>query len=57
MKKFACGDVVPGCPDTFIGADDADIMTQVAAHAASAHGLTDLDAELVALVQSHIATY
>jgi predicted small metal-binding protein len=54
MKKFACGDVVPGCPESFVGADEADIMTQVAAHAASSHGLTDLDAELVALVQSHI---
>jgi len=54
VKRLACGDVVPGCPASFAGSDDAEILTQVAAHAASVHGLSDLDAELMALVKSHV---
>lgn len=54
MKQFACGDVVPGCDARFVGASDDDILSQVAAHAASAHGLTDVSPELVDQVRSRI---
>lgn len=54
MKSFACGDVVPGCDARFVGADDGAILGQVADHAAAAHGLTDVPAELVAAVTAAI---
>lgn len=54
MKQFACGDVVPGCDARFVGASEDDILGQVASHAASAHGLTDISTELVDRVRSLI---
>ena len=54
MKSFACGDVVPGCDATFLGADDGTILAQVADHAADSHGLTEVPAELVAAVTAAI---
>ena len=54
MKLFACGDVVPGCSATFEASDDAGILGAVAAHAASAHGLTVISDELVTAVRSSI---
>jgi predicted small metal-binding protein len=56
MKQFSCGDVVPGCRRTFRGADDAAILTAVAAHAHDDHGLTEIPAALVDQVRQHIAT-
>ncbi|HEU4676971.1 MAG: DUF1059 domain-containing protein [Motilibacteraceae bacterium] len=50
MKKFRCGDVVPGCAATFSGTEDA-ILADVAAHAAHDHGLLEVPAELVAQVR------
>jgi predicted small metal-binding protein len=50
MKKFRCGDVVPGCTATFEG-DEADILAAVAAHARADHGLTEVPAELVVKVE------
>lgn len=54
MKQFACGAVVPGCVATFRAADEAAILSQVAAHAHDDHGLTDITEELVARVRAHI---
>lgn len=54
MKLFSCGDVVPGCSATFAAADDDGILSAVAAHAASAHGLATVSPELVSAVRSHI---
>ena len=54
MKLFSCGDVVPGCSATFQAADDDGILGAVAAHAASAHGLTAVSPELVSAVRGHI---
>ncbi|MGN6245705.1 MAG: DUF1059 domain-containing protein [Motilibacteraceae bacterium] len=50
MKKFRCGDVVPGCTVSFTGTEDA-ILADVAAHAARAHGLTEVPPELVLQVR------
>ena len=54
MKKFACGDVVPGCTATFGCATEELVLEQVAAHAADAHGLTEVPPELAEQVRAHI---
>ncbi|GAA1808766.1 DUF1059 domain-containing protein [Planosporangium flavigriseum] len=51
MKKFRCGDVVPGCTARFNG-DEASILAAVAAHAGADHGLVEVPAELVAQVRA-----
>jgi predicted small metal-binding protein len=56
VKQFACGDVVPGCDATFVGADDAAILSQVAHHASADHGLLEVPAELVGAVRGAIRT-
>lgn len=53
MKKFRCGDVVPGCTASFTGSDD-EILSAVARHAHADHGLTSVSDELVAAVRSNI---
>ena len=47
MKKFACGDVVPGCDATFTGSSDDEILHQVAVHARDDHGISDVPQSLV----------
>jgi predicted small metal-binding protein len=54
VKRFACGDVVPGCDATFVCSDDDEVLAEVARHAAREHGLTDVPAELVEQVRSRI---
>jgi predicted small metal-binding protein len=54
MKKFACGDVVPGCDATFDGSNDDEILAQVAQHASEIHGMTEVPQELVGQVMSRI---
>jgi predicted small metal-binding protein len=54
MKQFACGDVVPGCQARFVCSDEEEVLAQVAAHAAEAHGLTDLPPALITEVRSRI---
>lgn len=55
MKQFACGDVVPGCDATFLGADDGAILAQVADHAAADHQLSEVSPELVDAVTAAIS--
>lgn len=55
MKRFSCGDVVPGCDATFVCSTDDAIVAEVARHAATAHGMASLPAQVVAQVRSHIA--
>lgn len=54
MKKFACGDVVPGCDATFVCSTEEDLLAQVAGHAADAHGLDEVPPELVDQVRRRI---
>jgi len=54
MKRFACGDVVPGCTTTFVEASEELVLGAVARHAAHAHGIPSPTAELVDAVRSHI---
>lgn len=53
MKTRACGDLVPGCQQTFQGETDDDILAQAGQHATDAHGLT-VTPELVDQVRAHI---
>ncbi len=56
MKRFACGDVVPGCQDVFLGDTEDDVLAQALEHAASAHGMTDVSAETLEHARSLITT-
>lgn len=54
MKKFSCGDVVPGCSAHFHGASDEEILVKVGEHARADHGLTEVSVELVEAVRRRI---
>lgn len=56
MFKLACGDVMPGCPARFESPDRQELLSQVAAHAARSHGITDLTPGVVAAVEAKIAS-
>jgi predicted small metal-binding protein len=56
MKKFVCGDVVPGCEGVVTGETDDDVLTAAAAHAASAHGMAEVPAEVVSAIRVGITT-
>lgn len=51
MKRFACGDIVPGCTATWQTDDHELLIRDVSAHAASAHGIVGLDAAVVEVVR------
>ena len=51
MKKFRCGDVVPGCTTTFSGTQD-EILAQVAEHAVVDHHVEATDELVRAVVRS-----
>ncbi len=53
-KHLQCGDVVDGCKAKFTAGSEEEILKQVAAHAAQAHGVTEVSPELVAKVRSAI---
>ena len=54
MKKFSCGDVVPGCQARFEGDDEDAILQQVAKHAAEDHGMNAVPPEVVQQVRDKI---
>ena len=54
MKRFACGDVVPGCDATFVCDTEDDILVQVAQHAAEAHGMSEVPESVVDQVRARI---
>ncbi len=53
-KQFGCGEVVPGCKFTVTAENEAEVMAQVAAHAAAVHGLKEVPPELAAKVKAAI---
>ena len=55
-KSLACGDVVPGCAAIFDGGSDDEVLAQVAEHAASEHGLTDIDEATLTQIKGAIRT-
>lgn len=55
MKKhIACGNVVPGCSFTTSADTEEELIRKVAEHAAHAHGVTEVTAELAAKVKAAI---
>ena len=55
-KNIACGDVVPGCGFTAEAATEAELIAQVAAHAAHEHGVKEITPELAEKVKAAIRT-
>ncbi|MCU1344100.1 MAG: hypothetical protein JWL70_366 [Acidimicrobiia bacterium] len=56
VKRFACSSVVPGCNAQWERPTDDEILSAMARHAATAHGLSEIPAELAAHVKSKIST-
>lgn len=54
MKRFACGDVVPGCTASWLAPTEEELISLIEWHAAEAHGVTVPADELLAAVRSHI---
>lgn len=56
MKRFACGDVVPGCEASWVCSSEDEILAAVAGHAKLAHGIAEVGSDLVAAVRAHIVS-
>lgn len=53
--SLACGDVMPGCVSHFESSSRDDLLGQVAAHAATDHGITEVTPEVLRAVDAKIA--
>jgi predicted small metal-binding protein len=53
-KQISCNDVVSGCGFTASASSEAELVKQVAEHAASDHGVTEVTPELAAKVKAAI---
>lgn len=56
MKQFACATVVDGCSGVVTGDTEEEVLAAAAAHAAEAHGLTELSDDIVAAVRAGITS-
>lgn len=54
MKQFACGQVVDGCDGVVTGETEDDVLAAAAAHAASAHGMSEVPPEVVDAIKAGI---
>lgn len=54
MKQFACATVVDGCDGVVTGETEGDVLAAAAAHAAEAHGMADVPAEVVNAIRAGI---
>jgi len=54
MKRFSCGDVVPGCTKKFSGTTNEEILAAVAQHARADHGLANVPDDVVQAVLKNI---
>lgn len=52
--SLACGDVMPGCASTFSAASKDELLGQVAEHAASDHGITEITPDVLSAVEAKI---
>jgi predicted small metal-binding protein len=55
MKRFSCGDVIPGCDAAFTAADEDGIFAQCMPHGAAEHDIQD-SPEIRATVRRLITT-
>lgn len=54
MKQFACGDVVEGCDGVVTGETEDEVLAAAAAHASSAHGMSEVPDEVVASIRAGV---
>ncbi|MBT8241172.1 MAG: DUF1059 domain-containing protein [Acidimicrobiia bacterium] len=54
MKQFACGTVVDGCDGVVHGETEDEVLSAAAQHAAEAHGMTEIPAEVVSAIKAGI---
>ncbi|MEX1003962.1 MAG: DUF1059 domain-containing protein [Acidimicrobiia bacterium] len=54
MKRFECGNVVPGCEGVVEAPTEEEVLTAAADHAASVHGMTTLADPVVEQVRAGI---
>jgi len=54
MKTIHCSDLFPGCQFKAEAETEAELLKKVAAHAGSAHGITEINDDVVAKVRSCI---
>jgi len=54
MKRFACGDVVPGCVMLFEEASVQEMLAEIANHACEDHGIAVIDDETIQRVIERI---
>jgi len=50
VRRFACGDAIPGCGHVVTATDDRSVLELVLAHAARDHGLLRAPPALIELV-------
>jgi predicted small metal-binding protein len=55
-KSIACDRVVPGCAFTTTAATEQELLDQVAEHARTAHGVSEVTPELLGKVKAAIET-
>jgi predicted small metal-binding protein len=55
-KHIACGTLNPGCAFEATAETEEALLTQVVAHAASTHDITEITPELAAAVKAAIQT-
>jgi len=53
-KVLKCGDLMPGCDFHAEGESADEVLQKAAAHAAEAHGITEVTPELAAKVKAAI---
>ena len=49
-KVLRCDDLIPGCPFEVRGASEEEVLMQAAEHGKTAHGLTEIPAEMLSKV-------
>ena len=54
MKQFRCGDVVPGCQWVTRSADENELFEEIHSHAREAHGMDEVQPEVVDAIRAVI---
>ena len=55
MKRFRCGDVVPGCAATFEGTRE-DVLAAMAHHATHDHGVAEVTPDLLLQMENSLVS-
>jgi predicted small metal-binding protein len=55
-KKFACGDVVPGCAWSATAKDEKELFQKISEHAKNTHKMSTIPDEIIQKVKSKIKT-